>query len=359
MALVSFSCDTKLSVTKLQRYREDGLGLESITDVSPQGATVNIPVSVTPYHYTIIDTIPGKYKITWQMLEGLSAGKVLSQDVNITKYCDVFMNVSQAIITPRNPTTSNVAIALTNLPYPFVLSPDAYNGGNARPYLDGNSVSVYTDIGEWHTWSSIKEGWHKVSVELKTYKSGRLAYAKTTPTVDVYLEFPPNPFSTYHSDTITVDLTTGACTVNRGYPPAEETIQNKYYYLAHPYALDFLTAEQRQKFMSSLSYPVTITYNGKNYTANNFNEELQINDFLGLMPIGAVPVIDYLKGLTLDQLYAWKQYWLATFANMQRGDMMGEVIHFYDNEINRRNQSQKTYDLKILNLLVSGRSELE
>ncbi len=320
MALMAFQAGVGdyTEILKIVLNRTDGIKEQINSALNGNNQTTTIPFragsDAMKNKNQILDLIPGDYEITWEAYMGAYPIATTTKKYNLKKYSVIGFMRDYLTITERTPTTTNLAIALKNLPPGFWLGDGERYGGVVSPYLDGVFKSLYSRIDEWHTWDYVKEGWHGVVTEIRSYNfSKNIDRTLILPEVKVYIQCPPVPFSTLHSDTLTIDLTNNICEVNRGYPPAEETIQIKEYYLSHPYALDFLKDWQKQQFNNSLTYPLTITYDGKNYVVNDFQQELLIREFIGQVPEGVLEINTYLKTLTDFQLVVWSDYWKKTF----------------------------------------------
>lgn len=61
----------------------------------------------------------------------------------------------------------------------------------------------------------------------------------------------------------------------------------------------------------------------------NLEEEIQMNDFLGIDPPG-VDINTYLSRLTRPQIDEWKNYWVAIWTNLNRSDIVNFVKTMYD-----------------------------
>lgn len=76
-------------------------------------------------------------------------------------------------------------------------------------------------------------------------------------------------------------------------------------------------------------YPAEVCREPYCFIVNNEEEEIQMNDFLGIDPIG-VDIDTYLSKLTRTQLAAWKKYWVNVWTNFKRSDIVSFVKTMYN-----------------------------
>ncbi len=65
------------------------------------------------------------------------------------------------------------------------------------------------------------------------------------------------------------------------------------------------------------------------FTVYNLEEEIQLNDFLGIDPPGA-DMDTYLSALTQEGLIEWRNYWINIWTNFDRTDIVNFVNSKYD-----------------------------
>ncbi len=94
--------------------------------------------------------------------------------------------------------------------------------------------------------------------------------------------------------------------------------------------INFVNQKYNQ-YYDVVGYPKTITRSPYSFTANNEYEETQLNDFLGISPVGA-DIDTHLSGLTNAQLDQWKTYWNAIFINFIDKSTMQNFVQSKYNE---------------------------
>ncbi len=80
---------------------------------------------------------------------------------------------------------------------------------------------------------------------------------------------------------------------------------------------------------SQEGYPIEICRDPYCFMVNNQAEEIQMNEFLGIDPVG-MNLDSYLASSTLDQLDVWKNYWVNIWTQLHRADIVEFVIMKYN-----------------------------
>ena len=80
---------------------------------------------------------------------------------------------------------------------------------------------------------------------------------------------------------------------------------------------------------SEEGYPREICRDPYCFMVYNSAEEVQMNDFLGIDPVG-MDIDSYLAGSTLEQLNFWRDYWTDIWTQLHRQDIVAFVISKYN-----------------------------
>ena len=80
---------------------------------------------------------------------------------------------------------------------------------------------------------------------------------------------------------------------------------------------------------SEEGYPIEICRDPYCFIVYNSTEEVQMNEFLGIDPVG-MDLDSYLAGSTPEQLDVWKNYWVGIWTELHRTDIIDFVISKYN-----------------------------